>query len=89
MLRRSERVSRAEIARGSGLSEGTVSRLVAGLIDDSLVIEDGAENSTGGRPGRCLRLSPNRVALGVNIDTWETRFSIANMRGHILESRSV
>ncbi|MPZ17800.1 MAG: ROK family protein [Luteitalea sp.] len=89
MLRQSGRLSRAEIARGSGLSEGTISRIVADLIADSLVVEDGAENSTGGRPGTCLQLAQDRFGIGVNIETWETRFSVANLRGRIVESKAV
>ena len=86
MLRHSEHMSRADIARHSGLSEGAVSRITAGLIKDQLVREDGEENSTGGRPGRRLRLEPKRVAFGAEIENWETRFAVTNMRGRIVES---
>ena len=58
LLRHNEHMSRADLARQSGLSEGTVSRMMTDLIADTLVCEDGAENSTGGRPGRRLLLDP-------------------------------
>src|SRR5688500_14713756 len=74
LLRTDGRLSRAEIARNTGLSEGTVSRIVAELIDRGLVVEDGAENSTGGRPATRLQLSSQRASMGVDIGTWETRF---------------
>jgi predicted NBD/HSP70 family sugar kinase len=87
LLRHNEHMSRADIARQCGLSEGTVSRIMAELIADSLVWEDGAENSTGGRPGRRLQLEPKRFAFGAEIQNWETRMAVSTMRGQIVESR--
>ena len=87
LLRHNEHMSRADLARQSGLSEGTVSRMMTDLISDALVCEDGAENSTGGRPGRRLQLDPKRVALGAEIQNWETRVAACTMRGRVVESR--
>ena len=87
LLRHHERLSRAEIARQSGLSEGTVSRIVAELVDERLVSEDGIENSTGGRPGKRLHLEPKRVAFGADIQNREIRCSAATMRGRLVETR--
>jgi predicted NBD/HSP70 family sugar kinase len=86
LLRHNEHMSRAEIARQSGLSEGTVSRIMSELIAEALVREDGEENSTGGRPGRRLQLEPRRVAFGAEIQNWETRVAITTIRGRIVES---
>jgi predicted NBD/HSP70 family sugar kinase len=80
-------MSRADIARQCGLSEGTVSRIMSGLIADNLVREEGEESSTGGRPGRSLQLEPSRVALGVDIQNWETRVAVSTMRGHVVDTR--
>jgi predicted NBD/HSP70 family sugar kinase len=87
LLRHNEHMSRADIARQTGLSEGTISRIMSELISDSLVREDGEENSTGGRPGRRLQLEPKRVAFGAEIQNWETRVAVSTMRGQIVESR--
>jgi predicted NBD/HSP70 family sugar kinase len=87
LLRHNEHMSRADLARQSGLSEGTVSRMMTDLISDALVCEDGAENSTGGRPGRRLQLDPKRVAIGAEIQNWETRVAACTMRGRVVESR--
>ena len=86
LLQRSDYLSRADVARQSGLSEAAISRIVTGLIDDRLVREDGVENSTGGRPGRRLRLEPKRVVFGTEIQNWETRCAVSDMRGRIVES---
>src|SRR4029077_7162621 len=86
LLRQDERLSRVEIARRSGLSEGTVSRIIAELLRRNLGAEDGAENSTGGRPATRLQLEQSRVAVGVDIQPWEMRFSIGTMKGRIIET---
>src|SRR5579884_37114 len=88
LLRHNEHMSRADIARQCGLSEGTVSRIMTGLIADDLGREEGHESSTGGRPGRRLQLEPTRVALGVDIQNWETRFAVSTMRGRFVDTRS-
>ncbi|HEU0123616.1 MAG TPA: ROK family protein [Bryobacteraceae bacterium] len=89
LLRRASRISRAELARLSGLSEGTVSRIVAGLLSQSLVVEEGAENSTGGRPATQLHLSEEPKAIGVEIQNWETRFALSTMRGTLTDRTSM
>ncbi len=87
LLQRSDYFSRADVARQSGLSEGAISRIVTGLMEDGLVREDGVENSTGGRPGRRLALEPRRVVFGAEIQNWETRCAVSNMRGRVVETR--
>lgn len=87
LLRHNEHMSRADIARQCGLSEGTVSRIMSGLIADSLVREEGEESSTGGRPGRRLQLEPTRVAFGVDIQNWETRMAVSTMSGQFVDTR--
>lgn len=88
LLRRNEALSRAQLARQTGLSEGSVSRIAAELIRLGLISEDGSENSTGGRPGTRLRLGRKRLAAGVDIHNWEVRVSVATMAGQLLEFRS-
>lgn len=87
LLQQNDYLSRADVARRSGLSEGAISRIVTGLIKDGLIRENGAENSTGGRPGRRLALEPKRVLFGAEIQNWETRCAICSMTGRIVETR--
>ena len=77
LLQQNEYLSRADVSRQSGLSEGAISRIVTGLMEDGLIREDGAENSTGGRPGRRLALEPRRVLFGAEIQNWETRCAVS------------
>lgn len=86
LLQQHDYMSRADVARQSGLSEGAISRIVNGLIKDRLVHEDGAENSTGGRPGRRLALDRRRVVFGAEIQNWETRCAVSTMNGRLVET---
>src|SRR5512140_3043233 len=77
LLRRFGQLSRADIARRTGLSEGTVSRIAAELMQERLVSELGAENSTGGRPGTLLQLDSHHFyAVGAEVQNWETRIAV-------------
>ncbi|MBS1833580.1 MAG: ROK family transcriptional regulator [Acidobacteria bacterium] len=82
-------MSRADIARRSGLSEGTVSRIVAKLIEQKLVSEEGAENSTGGRPATRLQLSEWPRAIGVEVQNWETRLAVSTLEGTLTDRTSI
>lgn len=87
-LRRYQPLSRAEIARRTGLSEGTVSRRVAELIEARLVTEAGAETHTGGRPGTRLQLDAGYLrSIGVELLNWETRVSIGTITGRSLKTK--
>jgi predicted NBD/HSP70 family sugar kinase len=87
ILRKYPRLSRAELARRTGLSEGAISRITAELISEKILLEHGAENSTGGRPG--LRLDLDQTwfrSVGVAIHDWETRVSVGTLQGQVLET---
>ncbi|MBI2685852.1 MAG: ROK family protein [Acidobacteria bacterium] len=89
LLRQRQRLSRAELSRRTGLSEGTISRIAADLLERGLLVEEGAENSTGGRPAIRLRLDQNRfLSLGVDIRSWETRMAVGTMAGRMLDTRT-
>ncbi len=87
LLQQNGCLSRADISRHSGLSEGAISRIITELIDEKLICEDGAENTTGGRPGRRLKLQPSRVVFGAEIQNWETRCAVCTMQGRLVETR--
>ncbi len=89
LLRRFRQMSRADIARRAGLSEGTVSRIIAELIQERLVMEQGVENSTGGRPGTLLRLDSSHFhAVGAEVQNWETRVAVGTLDGRMAASDS-
>jgi len=89
LMRRFRQLSRADIARRTGMSEGTVSRITAELMQERLVTEQGVENSTGGRPGTLLRLDSSHFhAVGVEVQNWETRAAVGTLEGRMVASHS-
>ena len=69
-----------KLARRTGLSEGAISRITAELLEDKLILEQGSQNSTGGRPGQRLELDLMHFrSVGVEIRDWETRISIGTL----------
>jgi glucokinase-like ROK family protein len=80
-LRERGRASRAELARGTGLSRSTVSSIVADLIEDGLVSEQADATATahgthGGRPPVLLSLDKS-AGLAVGIDFGHTHLRVA------------
>ncbi|MFS0853239.1 ROK family transcriptional regulator [Microbacterium sp. 179-I 3D4 NHS] len=65
MLLRAPGISRADVARITGLSRITVSHVVTELMDEGLLIEIGARESTGrrGKPATLLRANPRAYAV--------------------------
>lgn len=75
-LHRDAGLSRADIARSTGLSQVTISDLVAELVADGLVVESGPGRRSGpGAPSRALaldRAARNIVAVSISSgDTFE------------------
>ena len=89
LLRSFDSLSRADLARESELSEGTVSRIAVELLRQRLICEDGAESSTGGRPGTRLRLGEQHVGIGVDIQKQEMQFAVATLAGKFLDTSSL
>jgi predicted NBD/HSP70 family sugar kinase len=70
VLKSTRTVSRAELARQTGLSRTTVGTLVDELLRVGLVRELGTGDSTGGRPPSLLAYNPQAaLALGATIDS--------------------
>jgi predicted NBD/HSP70 family sugar kinase len=88
LLREYGSISRADLARHSGLTEGSVSRITSELIQRELISENGAESSTGGRPGTRLRLSERHVGIGIEIRRGETRVASATLSGKLFDIRT-
>jgi predicted NBD/HSP70 family sugar kinase len=77
-------LSRAEIARQTGISEPTVTRTVAGLLKAGLVEEGDARQASLGRPGRVLRLATKTVSvLGAVVGAKRCELVSAGLDGQI------
>ena len=87
LLRRHRQLSRAELARRTSLSEASVSRIIAELMDQGLLVDLGNGPGTGGRPGARLELNEDRFqAIGVDIQNWETQVALGTVTGRILRT---
>jgi predicted NBD/HSP70 family sugar kinase len=83
-------VSRAELARLTGLTRTSVSALVAELINDGLVEEIGRGKSTGGKAPIMLRLRPHgRHAIGLDLGSTKFSGALVDLRGGVVESAQV
>ena len=83
-------LSRADLARLTGLTRTSVSDLVGSLIDDGLIEEVGRGRSSGGKSPILLRVAPEGRLL-ISLDLGEAQFSgaVVNLRGEILRSASL
>jgi predicted NBD/HSP70 family sugar kinase len=92
-LREHGMVSRAEIARRTGLSRSTVSSLVSELQSDGLVVEreepGAAHGEQGGRPPILLAFDASAgAALGIDFGHSHVRVAVSDLSSNILAERS-
>src|SRR5512147_2528805 len=83
-------ISRAEIARVTGLTRTTVSDIVADLLCDDLVREIGTGSSMGGKSPILLSLADDsRYLIGLDLAHNTFCGAIVNLRGEIREITSL
>ncbi len=83
-------ISRADIARATGLTRPTVSSIVGELMDVQLVTEIGFGPSVRGKPPLILELHANsRNILCIDIANHEFRGALVNLRGDITHRSSL
>src|SRR4051812_22605726 len=92
-LRDEGQISRAEIARRTGLSRSTVSSLVADLQADGLVVErpepGSAHGAQGGRPPILLSFDASAgAAVGVDFGHSHLRVAVSDLASTILAERT-
>jgi glucokinase-like ROK family protein len=77
-------ISRADIARATGLTRATVSDVVADLMAQGLVEEVGYGPSAGGKPPILLSVvDDSRYLIGIDLASDEFRGAVVNLRGDI------
>ena len=80
-------LSRADLARLTGLTRTSVGDLVGTLIDDGLIEEVGRGRSSGGKSPILLRVAPDgRHLIGLDLGEAEFSGAVVNLRGEILRS---
>lgn len=83
-------ISRAEIAKITGLNKGTVSSLVSELLDEHLLQESGPGESSGGRRPVMLHFNPSAgCSIGIDLGVNYLLCILTDLEGRIiLEKRA-
>ncbi|MBO4207645.1 ROK family protein [Micromonospora echinofusca] len=82
-------VSRADLARLSGLSPSTVSQRVEALISQGLLEETGAGKSRGGRRPRQLAVPTGGAVIGaIDLGAHHARIGALDLAGQVVSVRS-
>ena len=90
LIRGHEPISRADLARHSGLQRSTVSVITEQLIEERWVTEGANGRVPRGRRPRFLHLNKERVGIiGVNIRPAMTTLALADLDGHFIAQESV
>ena len=80
-------LSRADLARLTGLTRTSVGDLVGTLIEDGLIEEVGRGRSSGGKSPILLRVAPDgRHLIGLDLGEAEFSGAVVDLRGEILRS---
>jgi predicted NBD/HSP70 family sugar kinase len=82
LIRTRQLVSRADLARLSGLQRSTVSLIVEQLMQEDWVREGPTGRLPRGRRPTFLRLNDERVIIGVDIRPIQTTVAISDVNGH-------
>ena len=81
LLRERQPISRADLARTSGLQRSTISLIVEELIDESWIIEGPTARLPRGRRPTFLRLNEERVIIGVDVRPLQTTIALSDVNG--------
>ena len=84
LVRTRHPISRADLARLSGLQRSTVSLIVEQLIQEHWVLEGPTGRLPRGRRPTFLRLNDERVIIGVDVRPSQTTVAVADANGRFL-----
>jgi predicted NBD/HSP70 family sugar kinase len=88
-IRTRQPISRADLARTSGLQRSTISNIVEGLLAEGWVVESSVGASVRGRKPTHLVVSSHKVVVAVDIHPARTTMALADMSGNISSMRQV
>jgi predicted NBD/HSP70 family sugar kinase len=81
LIRTRQPISRADLARVSGMQRSTISLIVEELVDEFWVLEGPTGRLPRGRRPTFLRLNDDRVIIGVDIRPIQTTVALADVNG--------
>jgi predicted NBD/HSP70 family sugar kinase len=89
LIRDGEAVTRADLARRTGLARSTVAQRVEALLAHQLVYEAGGSASTGGRPPTVLAFNRSAgVILVADLGATHSRLAVSDLAGTPLAERA-
>ncbi len=89
LIRDGDAVTRADLARATGLARSTVAQRVDALLAHSLVYETGGSSSTGGRPPSILAFNDGGgVILAADLGATHSRIGVTDLAGDPLVERA-
>src|SRR5882672_12012946 len=90
LIRSQQPISRADLARHSGLQRSTVSVIAEQLIEERWVTEGANGHAARGRRPRFLHLNQERVGIiGINIRPAATKIVLADLEAHFTAQESM
>lgn len=90
LIRERQPISRAEIAKITGLRPGTISSIVNRLILKGVIYEGAEGPSSGGRKPTYLYINgENAYVLAVSIGVRETIYAVSDFNGRILKQKAL
>src|ERR1041384_6299951 len=81
LIRTRQPISRADLARVSGLQRSTVSLIVEELVENHWVIEGPTGRLPRGRRPSFLRLNEDRVIIGIDIRPTQIALALSDVNG--------
>src|SRR5215469_16955144 len=81
LIRTRQPISRADLARVSGLQRSTISLIVESLVEENWVIEGPTGRLPRGRRPTFLRLNEDRVIIGVDLRPTQITVALADVNG--------
>jgi predicted NBD/HSP70 family sugar kinase len=81
LIRTRQPISRADLARASGMQRSTISLIVEELLQGNWIIEGPTVRLPRGRRPTFLRLNDERVIIGVDIRPGQTMVALADVNG--------
>ena len=86
LIKDHEQISRADLAKLTGLTRPTVSSIIADFVDKKLVVESGKGESCGGKRPIMLKLNPDACfAIGIDLgDDYLIRGVLCDLCGNVV-----
>jgi predicted NBD/HSP70 family sugar kinase len=89
LVRTKQPISRAELARASGLQRSTISLIAEGLIQDGWIVEGSIGMLPRGRRPTFLEINGKRAIIALDIHPAQTTVAVTDLAGKIITQQLV